>query len=92
MRIKKYGDNLKESYNALVSSYCSKEMQNRIENFPTYQSTIQDNPIEVLNTTKLIMHNPERTKHAYASLTESLHQILTMRQQVSYALKSHVGP
>ena len=67
-------------------------MQKIIDTRRTYKSTIQDNPIEVLNTTKLIMHNPERTKHAYASLTESLHQILTMRQQVSYALKSHVGP
>ena len=80
MRIKKYGDNLKESYNALVSSYCSKEMQNRIENFPTYQSTIQDNPIELLKTIKVIMHDPERTKYPYVSLTEALHRILKMKQ------------
>ena len=80
MRIKKYGDNLKESYNALVSSYCSKEMQNRIENFPTYQSTIQDNAIELLKTVKLIMHDPERIKYPYVSLTEALHRILKMKQ------------
>ena len=49
----KYEDNLKKSY-ALVFSYFYKVIQNRIDTCPTYQSTIQYNPIGLLNTIKLI--------------------------------------
>ena len=63
-RKNKYGDNLKKYYN-LVFSYCFKVMNNRIETRPTYHSTIQDNPIELSNTIKLIIHYPQRTNYPY---------------------------
>ena len=61
---KKYEYNLKKIYD-LVFSYFSKEFQNRIETHPAYPSTIQDNSIELLRNTKVIIHDPERTKYAY---------------------------
>ena len=102
---KKYEYNLKKAY-ALVLSYCSKVMQNIIETSPTHQSTIQESPIELLNTTELIMHNPEITKYYCALLTEALHRILNMKKhekenliyytnglkQASGIFKYHVGP
>ena len=63
---KKYGYNIKEVY-ALVLIYCSKVMQNGIETYTTYHPSIQYNPIELSNTTKVIMNDPDITKYPYAS-------------------------
>ena len=67
-RENKYEKNLNKVY-ALVLSYCSKVTKNRIDSSLTYQSNIQDNTILLLNTIKVIMHDPDRTKYAYVSLT-----------------------
>ena len=65
---KKNEDNLNKVY-ALVLSYCYKVMKKRIDSSLTYQSNIQDNTIALLNTIKVIMHDQERNKYAYVSLT-----------------------
>ena len=64
-------------------------MQNIIETSPTHQSTIQESPIELLNTTELIMHNPEITKYYCALLTEALHRILNKKQHEKDKLIKH---
>jgi hypothetical protein len=40
-------------------------MQNRIEEHPDYESKIQDDPIELLEKIKVLMHNPIRAKYPF---------------------------
>jgi hypothetical protein len=40
--------NLYKSYALIFSTYCNKMMQNRIKEHPDYETTIRDDPIELL--------------------------------------------
>lgn len=79
-RKNQYKDNLKRSY-AVIFGYCSKVMQNRLETHVNYETKIRDDPVELLKTIKIIMHDPERTRYPYASLTKALSRIINMKQQ-----------
>jgi hypothetical protein len=48
--------NLYKAYALIFSTYCNKMMQNRIEGHPDYESTIRDDPIELLTKIKVLMH------------------------------------
>jgi hypothetical protein len=47
-------------------------MQNQIEEHPDYETMLQDDPIELLNKIKVLMHDPIRAKYPFASLTEAM--------------------
>ena len=80
-------------------------MQHHIKEHPDFESTIQNDPIELLKTIKIVMHDPIRAKHPYASLTEALMRTLNIKQleheslidymkrfkQSRDVLKSHIG-
>ena len=74
-----YQSNLKKSY-ALILSYCSKTIQSRIEADSSYESVIQDDPIEILKKIKIIMHDPEKSKYPFASLTEAMSRMINIKQ------------
>lgn len=74
-----YKKELAKSY-ALVLSYCFKVMKSRIEALPNYESEIKDNPIKLLEATHSKMHNPERNKYPYESVTKAMKRIIYMRQ------------
>jgi hypothetical protein len=59
--------NLYKSY-ALIF----KMMQNRIEEHPDYETTIRDDPIELIQKIKVLMHDPIRAKSPFTSLTERI--------------------
>ena len=77
-------------------------MQHRIKEHPDFESTIQNDPIELL---KIVMHDPIRAKYPYALLTETLIRTLNIKQleherlidymkrfkQSRDVLKSHIG-
>lgn len=50
----------------------SKQLQNAIETCIDFKTTIQDDPIKLLKTIKIVMHKPERSKYPYTSITEAL--------------------
>ena len=80
-------------------------MQNRIEEHPHFNGSIQDDPIELLKVIKILMHDPVRAKYLYASLTEAVARMLNIKQLeneslIDYAkrfkqardiMKSHLG-
>ena len=41
-------ENLLKAYALIFSNYCSKTIQNRIEEHPDFESVIRDDPIELL--------------------------------------------
>ena len=94
-----------KAYALIFSTYCKKKMQNQVEEHPEFETTIRDDPIELLNKIKMLMHNPIRAKYPYASLTEAISRILNLKQSENEGLldydkrfkesrdimKSHVG-
>jgi hypothetical protein len=46
--------NLTKAYALIFSTYCNKTMQNRIEEHPDYETTIRDDPIELLSKIKVL--------------------------------------
>ena len=97
--------NLGRAYALILSTYCNGMMQQRIEEHPDFESTIQNEPTELLKAIKIVMHDPIRAKYPYASLTEVLMRTLNIKQleheslidymkrfkQSRDVLKSHIG-
>ena len=97
--------NLGRVYALILSTYCNRMMQHRIEEHPDFESMIQNDPIELLKAIKIVMHDPIRAEYPYASLTEALTRTLNNKQlehkslidymkrfkQSRDVLKSHIG-
>jgi hypothetical protein len=80
-------------------------MQNRIKEHPDFESNIRDDPIELLEKIRVLMHDPIRAKYPYASLIEALIRLMNIKQfeqeqlldyikrfkQFHHITKSHVG-
>jgi hypothetical protein len=83
--------NLAKAYALIFSTCCkNKTMQNRIEEHPELETTIRDDPIELLNKIKVLMHDPIRAKHPFASLTEAIRRILDLKQSENEGLLDYV--
>ena len=61
---------LHKAYALIFTNYCTKAMQNRIEQHPDYQSTIMDDPIALLETIKTLV-SPEKNHKVYRELLKS---------------------
>jgi hypothetical protein len=82
--------NLTKAYSLIYSTYCNKMMQNRIEEHPDYETTIRDDPIELLTKIKVLMHDPIRAKYPFASLTEAMIRMLNIKQQENEQLLDYI--
>jgi hypothetical protein len=82
--------NLTKAYALIFSTYCNKTMQNRIEEHPDFETTIRDDPIELLNKIKVLMHDPIRAKYPYASLTEAMSRMLNLKKNENEGLLDYV--
>ena len=104
LRKRQFKANLSNAF-ALIKSFCNKTMVNKLEALPDYESKIRDDPIELLQAIKLLMHDPERARYPYASLTEAMGRMINIKQgeeeslidytkrfkQARDIFKSHVG-
>jgi hypothetical protein len=70
----------------IFSTYCNKTMQNRIEEHPEFEMTICDDPIELLNKIKVLMHDPIRATYPFGSLTEAISRMLNLKQSENEGL------
>ena len=46
-------ENLMKAYALIFGTYCSKAIQSRVEEHPDFETTIRDDPIELLKTIKI---------------------------------------
>jgi len=74
-------ENLKKAYTMIFSNYCTKTMQQRIEEHPTFRSEIEDNPIKLLEVISSTTHDPIRAQYPFISMTDSLIRFLNIKQQ-----------
>ena len=70
--------NMAKAYALIYSQYCNKTMQNRIEEHPDFEMTIRDDPIELLNNIKILMHDPIRARYPFVTVTEALTRLLNI--------------
>jgi hypothetical protein len=82
--------NLTKAYALIFSTSCNKTMRNRIEEHPEFETTIRDDPIELLNKIKVLMHDPIRAKYTFASLTEAISRMLNLKQSENEGLLDYV--
>jgi hypothetical protein len=82
---------LTKAYALIFSTYCNKTMQNRVEEHPEFETTIRDDPIELLNKIKVLrMHDPIRAKSPFASLTEAISRMLNLKQSDNKGLLDYI--
>ena len=83
-------DNLDKAYALLFGTYCSKVIQSWVEEHPDYETTIRDDPIELLKTVNVLMHDTVTVKYPYASLCDAMTWIFHLRQQANENLTDYV--
>ena len=74
-------ENLMKAYALIFGTYCSKARQSRVEEHPDFETTIRDDPIELLKTINILMHDTVRAKYPYASLHDVMMRLFNLRQQ-----------
>jgi len=104
-RKEKLEENLKKAYSVIKKQYCSKTMENRIEEHPDFASKIVNDPIELLKAIKTLTQDTVRAQYPYLSMWTALRRLITMRQfddesildfvkrfkQQRDIVKSHIG-
>ena len=72
-------DNVDKADALIFGTYCSKAIQSQVEEHPNYKTTIRNNPIELLKTVSLLIHDTVSAKHPYASVYDASIQYETTR-------------
>jgi hypothetical protein len=83
-------DNLDKAYALIFGTYCSKAIQSQIEEHPDFESTICDDPIELLKAISVLMHDTVRAKYPYASLYDAMMRLFNMKQYENEQLTDYV--
>ena len=66
--VEQLDENMNKAYALIFDNYCSRTMQVHIEEHKDFDSTIRDDPIELLKAIRILMHAPIRAKYPYASI------------------------
>ena len=83
-------ENLMKAYALICGTYCSKAIQSQGEEHPDFEVTIRDDPIELLKTINILMHDTVRAKYPYASLHDVMMRLFNLRQQEHEHLTDYV--
>ena len=70
-----------KAYALIFATFCSKAIQSQVEGHPDFEVTIRDDPIELLKTINILMHDTVRAKYPYASLHGVMMRLFNLRQQ-----------
>ena len=83
-------ENLMKADALIFGTYCSKAIQSRVEVHPDFETKIRDDPIELLKTINILMHDTVRAKYPYASLHDVMMRLFNLRQQEHEHLTDYV--
>ena len=89
-RVDKLDQAIIKSYSLIMSDYCSKAIQSRIEEHPEFESKLKNNPIATLEVIKTLMHDPVRAQYPMASMMDALTRLLNVRQYEDEDLLDYV--
>jgi hypothetical protein len=74
-------EGLNEAYALIFTTYCTKQMQARIEEHPDYESKLKHKPIAVLEAIQTLMHDPIQAQYPLVSMTDHLVRLLTTKKR-----------
>src|SRR5210317_344395 len=83
-------ENVSKAYALIFTNYFTKRMQSRIEEHPDFESTIEDDPFELLKVIKTLMHDAVRVQYPYIAMTDGLTRLLNIKQQENEQLLDYV--
>ena len=72
-------ENLMKGYALIFGTYCSKVIQSQVEEHQDFELTIRDDPIELLKTINILMHDTVRAKYPYASLYDAMMRLFNFQ-------------
>ena len=68
------------TYVLIFEDYCTKDLQQRIEQHLEFEEKIRDDPVELINTIKVLIQSPVRREYHFHPLKTALVNFLTIRQ------------
>ncbi len=83
-------EGMNKAYALIVTTYCTRSMQSRIEEHPEFTSKIEDDPIAVLEAIQTLMHDPVRAQYPMTSMTDALCRLVNVKQADSEDLLDYV--
>ena len=69
-----------KAFAVIWEKYCSRDLQVAIKEMSDFETTVRDNPVELLDRVEKFMHTPERAKYPALTLIEVLLSFLKVRQ------------
>ena len=89
-RVSRLRTNLTKAYGMIFEQYCSKVIQQRVEEHPDFEDVIRDDPIELLKVIKIIMCEPVRARFPIGTGFDVLKRFIELRQNESEDLIDYV--
>ena len=83
--------NIGKAYALIFNEYCTTGMQHKVEQAANYETTIRNDPFELLKKVKVLMHNPSDKGYDYLSLVLALKTLLMMTQKENEGLHNYTG-
>ena len=83
--------NLRVAYNIIFSSFCDKELQNRLEHRVDFTSKIENDPFELLAAIKEMMHTTSHEKliYPFETLWTSFTALFKLKQEKEEKLSDY---
>ena len=79
-------DGLRQAYSIIFDEYCTKIMQDRIQEHPEFKTKIKGNPIELLSAIKVLVYAPRRAQFPLLEWMYSMKRLLLLRQEQDESL------
>jgi len=70
---------MNQAYSLIFSTYCSKRMQGRLEVLPEFESSIRNDPVELLKAIKNCMVESVQAQYPLISVTDSLIRLVNIK-------------
>lgn len=78
-----FEQNFHKTY-TVIQKYCTEQLQNAIEGIDDYETRIRDNLIKLLETIKIVMYEPKRSKYPYSSITEAFKRRINVKHLIEW--------
>ena len=63
-------ENMLKAYSLIYGNYCTQGMQSRLQQLPNFTTEIRGDPIELLKTIQILMHDLVRGRYPYATVCD----------------------
>ena len=74
-------EGLSKAYALIFNNYCTRAMQSRVEEHPEFETKIEDDPLQLLEAIKALMHDTVRAVYPMVSMTDAFARLINSKQQ-----------